>query len=150
MKSFRSVNSVLLLFWLDVFVLSLVSVASFFFIGENFSNISFLGLALSLRTLSSAISSYFIGPLTAKINAKKILMYTQGSFNSNYCDIAFWVYMQKQGPHFMMIMFWRPGITNDWFANFHPSVLFSSIWYILFLHSLFLFYLKMVIYILWF
>lgn len=77
MKFHQSANQILSLFWFDVFTLSLVSIASFLTIGAGFSGIAFLGLALSLRTLSSAISSHFIGRLTAKINSKRLLIYSQ-------------------------------------------------------------------------
>ena len=77
MQSHKSVNSILLIFWLDVFALSLVSLASFFYIGKSFASISFLGMALSLRTLTSAVSSHFIGELTKRINAKQLLIITQ-------------------------------------------------------------------------
>lgn len=76
MKSNRSIYSILFLFWLDVFTLSVVSLTIFFFIGKNFY-ISFLGFALSLRTLSSALSSYMMNTLVSKIGTKKLLYVIQ-------------------------------------------------------------------------
>ena len=99
----KAAHSLLILFWLNVFTLSLASMVSFFLIGNSFSNISFLGLALSLRTLSSSISSYFIPFLTRKITTKKTLLFSQlfsfavlatiffGFYYKNYFAILFGV-----------------------------------------------------------